>query len=44
MLLTDFLRLVADDNNGLTPQTLMTIHELVFDGKDMSGIMSLVEE
>jgi hypothetical protein len=44
MLLTDFFRLVADENNGLTPQTLMTIHELVFDEQDITGIMSLINE
>ena len=44
MLLTDFFKLVADENNGLTPQTLMIIHELTFDEKDITGIMSLVKK
>ena len=43
MVLTDFLELVADENNDLTPQTLI-INALVFDAKDITGIMSLVEE
>ncbi|OEU11734.1 hypothetical protein FRACYDRAFT_244856 [Fragilariopsis cylindrus CCMP1102] len=44
MLLTDFFKLVADENNGLTPQTLMVISELIFDKKDIIGIMSLINE
>ena len=39
MLLTDFFKLVADENNGLAPQTLMVIHELIFDEKDVTGII-----
>ena len=42
MSLTDFFELVPDENNGLTPQTLMIIHELTFDEKDITGIMSLI--
>ena len=41
MVLTDFLELVADENNDLTPQTLI-INGLVFDAKDVTGIMSFV--
>ncbi|OEU10418.1 hypothetical protein FRACYDRAFT_271141 [Fragilariopsis cylindrus CCMP1102] len=41
MVLTDFLELVSDENNDLTPQTLVIIG-LVFDEKAISGIMSLV--
>ena len=44
MLLTDFFELVPDENNGLTPQTLVVIHELKFDEKDITGIMSLINE
>ena len=44
MLLTDFFELVADENNGLTPQTLMVIHELIFDEKDISGLMSVIRK
>ena len=41
MVLTDFLELVADENNELTPQTLI-INGLVFRKKDITGIMSFV--
>ena len=41
MVLTDFLELVADENNDLTPQTLI-INGLVFDAKNITGIMSFV--
>ena len=44
MLLTDFFELVPDENNGLTPQTLVVIHELKFDEKDITGITSLINE
>ncbi|OEU18122.1 hypothetical protein FRACYDRAFT_238556 [Fragilariopsis cylindrus CCMP1102] len=36
MLLTDFIKIDADVNNGLTP---FIIHELIFDEKDVSGII-----
>jgi len=41
ILLTDLLELVADENNDLTPQTLI-INGLVFRVKDITGIMSLI--
>ena len=43
MSLTDFLELVADENNDLTPQTLK-IQALVFDEEAIPGIMSLIEK
>ena len=43
MLLTDFFELVPDENNGLTPQTLI-IEALVFDGKDITGILPLIKK
>ena len=43
MLLTDLLELVADENNDLTPHTLI-IEGLIFDEKDISGIMSLIKK
>ena len=41
MALTDFLELVADENNDLIPQTLK-FTDLVFRVKDITGIMSFV--
>ena len=41
MLLTNFLELVADEKNDLTPQTLK-IQALVFDEKTIPGLMSFV--
>ena len=41
ILLKDLLKLVADENNDLTPQTLI-INGLVFDAKDITGIISFV--
>ena len=43
MLLTDFFELVADENNGLTPQTLI-IEGLLFDEKDIAGLMSVIRK
>ena len=43
MLLTDLLELVADENNDLTPHTLI-IEGLIFHEKDISGIMSLIKK
>ena len=43
MLLTDFFGLVADENNGLTPQTLI-IEGLLFDEKDIAGLMSVIRK
>lgn len=40
MLLTDFLELVADENNDLAPQTLR-IQGLIFDEKDITGVPDL---
>ncbi|OEU14332.1 hypothetical protein FRACYDRAFT_240867 [Fragilariopsis cylindrus CCMP1102] len=42
MLLTDLLERVANENNDLTPQTLM-IKALVFDKKYITGILSLIK-
>ena len=41
MVLTDFLELVADETNDLTPQTLL-INALNFRRKDVAGLMSFV--
>ena len=41
MLLINFLGVVADEGNDLTPQTLI-IEELTFRKKDITGIMSLI--
>ena len=43
MLLTDLLERVANANNDLIPQTLI-IKALVFDEKDITGILPLIKE
>jgi hypothetical protein len=43
ILLTDLLELVADENNDLTPQTII-IKESIFFEKDITGLMSLLQK
>ena len=43
ILLKDLLKLVADENNDLTPQTII-IKELIFYEKDITGTMSLLQK
>jgi hypothetical protein len=43
MVLTNFLELVADENNDLTRQTLI-IEELTFRERDVTGIMSFIKK
>ena len=43
ILLKDLLKLVADENNDLTPQTII-IKESIFFEKDITGLMSLLQK